>query len=67
MTTTGIERQKLAAAQRVCPDLSVIYVILLAQVAGADARASALELMKTDLESMKGRKVDGVPSAGWVG
>ena len=44
LTALGIERNKLGAAQRVCPDLAVIYVIHATELAGKAPRDAVLAL-----------------------
>ena len=51
----GIERNKLGAAQRVCPDLAVIYVIHAAELAGKAPRDAVSALQRSDPDMLGGR------------
>jgi hypothetical protein len=58
LTALWIERNKLGAAQRVCPDLAVIYVIHAAELAGKGPRDAVLALQRSDPDLLGGRNVD---------
>ena len=60
LSVAGIERQQLAAAQRVCPDLPAAYTGKLAESLGRDARQALLDVRKEASDAFKDKKIDGV-------
>ena len=60
LSVAGIERQQLAAAQRVCPDLRVVYLGKLAESLSQDVRQTLLELRKEAPDAFKDKKIDAV-------
>ena len=60
LSVAGIDRRQLAAAQRVCPDLRVMYMGKLAESLGRDVRQTLLEVKKEAPDAFKDKKVDAV-------
>ena len=60
LTAMGLERVKLGAAQRRCPDFAVYYVVHLAWGANKNARDALIELKKQDSSLMGVKKFDNV-------
>ena len=58
LSVAGIERQQLAAAQRVCPDLRAAFLGKLAESLSQDPRKALLEMRKEHPDAFKERKVD---------
>ena len=60
LTVQGIERTQLAAVQRICEDLKVVYTGKLAEELGRDPREVLLEAERGDPGAFKRKKVDAV-------
>ena len=58
LSVAGIERQQLAAAQRVCPDFRAVYLGKLAEGLSQDPRKALLEMQKEHPDAFKGKKID---------
>ena len=60
LSVAGIERHRLASAQRVCPDLRAVYMGKLAEHLGRDPRQALLDVKKEAPDAFKDKKIDGV-------
>ena len=60
LSCAGVERTKLAAAQRLCPDIGAYAIIHLAAAAGKDPRAELLRAAARDPKLIEKRKPDGI-------
>ena len=60
LSTAGVERQRIAAAQRICPELAVYYLACLAEENDRDPRAVVQRALRDDPSWAQGRKLDSV-------
>ena len=58
LSVAGIERQQLAAAQRVCPDLRAAYLGKLAESLSQDPRKALLEMRNIQTRSGRRRSMN---------